>query len=275
MATTSQRSAARAQKARRQKIIAAVLGGALLIVLVIQGPRTLKMLHGSGSAQPAPATSSSASASSTATPSTATPTAAPQLPVTATASAATVTSLEDSDQPPARKRTQLLSFDTFDSKDPFVQQVSQDETPATTSTSGSGSSSAAPAAGGATSTVVHTPTGGNGGAATAASSYATGTSSSASASTPTRSTAQAGSKLSAAVVDVNGKQESVAVAQSFPKANPTFRLVSLTGGVAKIGIAGGSYSSGAQTVALRLGHTLTLVNTSDGLRYELRLVSAR
>jgi hypothetical protein len=194
--------------------------------------------------------------------------------VTATASAAGVTSLEDSDQPPARKRTQLLSFDTFDSKDPFVQQVSQDETRAT-STSGSGSGSAAPAAGGATRTVVHIPAGDTGGAATAASSYPTGTSSSASASAPTRSTAQAGSKLSAAVVDVNGKQESVAVAQAFPKENPTFKLVSLTGGVAKIGIAGGSYSSGAQTVALRLGHTLTLVNTSDGLRYELQLVSAR
>ena len=57
----------------------------------------------------------------------------------------------------------------------------------------------------------------------------------------------------AAVVDVNGKPESVGVAQTFPKANPTFKLVSLTNGVAKIGLAGGNYASGAQTVALRVG----------------------
>jgi hypothetical protein len=74
---------------------------------------------------------------------------------------------------------------------------------------------------------------------------------------------------------VNGERQSVGVAQTFPTANPTFRLVSLGAGVAKIGLAGGTYASGAPTVSLRLGRTLTLVNTADGVRYELRLVSAR
>jgi hypothetical protein len=41
-----------------------------------------------------------------------------------------------------------------------------------------------------------------------------------------------------------------------------------------IGIASGGYASGAQTVALRIGRTLTLVDTTSGVRYELGLVSS-
>ena len=267
MAKISQRSAAKAQKARRQKIIAAVLGGVLLIAVVIQGPRTLKMLH--GSSQAAPATSPTSSAASTPT-----PTAIPGSQIPGAASAASVTSLQDSDLPPQRKRSQLLSFETFDSKDPFVQQVSENQTSTEAPTASSGSSAAAGPAG-VTRTVVNIPAGDTGGATAPTSSSPTGTSSSTSQNTPPRSAAQAGSGHTAAVVDVNGKPESVGVAQTFPKANPTFKLVSLTNGVAKIGLAGGTYASGAQTVALRVGHTLTLVNTSDGMRYELRLVSAQ
>jgi hypothetical protein len=57
--------------------------------------------------------------------------------------------------------------------------------------------------------------------------------------------------------------------------NPTFKLVSVKGEVAMIGIAGGSLASGNGSIALRAGRTLTLMNTSDGQRYELRLVSVR
>ena len=42
---------------------------------------------------------------------------------------------------------------------------------------------------------------------------------------------------------------------------------------AQIGLVGGSYSSGTPTVTLLPGHTLTLVDTTDGVRYELRLVA--
>ena len=42
---------------------------------------------------------------------------------------------------------------------------------------------------------------------------------------------------------------------------------------AKIGIAGGALASGAGTVTLRPGKPVTLVNTADGTRYELKLVS--
>jgi hypothetical protein len=86
---------------------------------------------------------------------------------------------------------------------------------------------------------------------------------------PTRTLSRHGG----AVIEVNGKTGSVAAGGTFPKADPTFRLVSLANGVALIGIANGAYSSGAQTVSLKAGKKLTLVNTSNGLRYELRLVS--
>ena len=77
----------------------------------------------------------------------------------------------------------------------------------------------------------------------------------------------------AARITVNGRVQVVRVGTSFPSANPLFRLVSVgSNGVARIGIASGSYSSGAQTVSLVPGRTLTLVDTADGIRYQLRLL---
>ena len=61
---------------------------------------------------------------------------------------------------------------------------------------------------------------------------------------------------------------------SFPSSNPLFRLVGASHGGVRIGIASGSYSSGAHTVSLTLGRTLTLVDTADGIRYKIRLLSA-
>jgi hypothetical protein len=75
------------------------------------------------------------------------------------------------------------------------------------------------------------------------------------------------------VISVNGAEEAVSVGGNFPKASPVFRLVKLVGGEARIGIAGGALASGAPTTTLKKGKTLTLVNTADGTRYELRLVS--
>jgi hypothetical protein len=63
------------------------------------------------------------------------------------------------------------------------------------------------------------------------------------------------------------------VKADFPAAQPVFKLVSLSEGQAKIAIAGGALASGAPTVTLKLGKAVTLVNTADGARYELKLVS--
>jgi hypothetical protein len=80
-------------------------------------------------------------------------------------------------------------------------------------------------------------------------------------------------RATTATISVNGSNSSVTVGASFPAAAPVFTLVSLTGTAAKIGIATGSYESGATTVTLTKGKTITLQNTADGARYSLRLVS--
>jgi hypothetical protein len=72
---------------------------------------------------------------------------------------------------------------------------------------------------------------------------------------------------------VNGATESVSVNSSFPADDPVFRLVSLTSKTAKIAIADGSLSTGAPTVTLTKGKKVTLMNTADGTRYDLVVVS--
>ena len=72
---------------------------------------------------------------------------------------------------------------------------------------------------------------------------------------------------------MNGAPESVQVGGTFPAANPYFKLVSVTKKGAKISIAGGSLENGAPTVTLTKNKALTLMNTADGTRYVLRLVS--
>ena len=253
MANSTRMSTIQAQKARKQKKIAIVGGVILVALLVFLGPWTLKSLHGgSSSSAPYVAVQPTAATASSAT----TPTSA--TPIAAAAAVAVTASLVDSDRPPAHTKSQLVSFDTFDSKDPFVQQVTDaPDVPAVSTTA------PATAPSGAATTAAPTTTGGT----TASASSSSSTTAATTGSHPSRSTA--------AVVEVNGERQSVGVAQTFPTANPTFRLVSIGNGVAKIGLAGGTYASGTPTVSLRLGRTLTLVNTADGVRYELRLVSAQ
>jgi hypothetical protein len=75
------------------------------------------------------------------------------------------------------------------------------------------------------------------------------------------------------VIAVNGTRETVDSGSDFPSDNPIFHLVSLTDGGVKIGIVGGSYASGAATIDLQVGKTVTLQNTADGTQYSIRLVS--
>ena len=76
----------------------------------------------------------------------------------------------------------------------------------------------------------------------------------------------------AAVISVNGTSESVATGSNFPAATPAFQLVALTASTAKVAVAGGSYSSGAATLTLKVNTPVTLVNTADGTRYTLMLL---
>jgi len=240
----------RAAKDARMKKIA--IGGAVLLVAVLAF-EVPKMMHGNKSSSPAPATTTTAATTPGAPTSTAVPapsatpssTAAPAalIPAAATATSAASTKLTNSDVEPKLKKSQLYSFTHFAGKDPFVQQIK-------TSTQGTS------AGGSSTST---TPTPPTAATQTAAVSH----------HTASRLLATNGS----ARISINGQVQIVRVGAIFPSSNPLFRLISVANGVARIGIAHGSYSSGAKTVSLAAGRSLTLVDTADGIRYRIRLVA--
>jgi hypothetical protein len=247
-------------KAKRQKIIAAVGGVILLGVLAFQVPRTMKMLN-----PPSETSSSSSSAPATTTSATATPIAAPSL-AGGNATAAPTTApggdgLADPDAVPTPASGQLLAFGLFRSKDPFAQQLKVGAT---------GSSGAAPTSAGGSG-----PTGAKGaaGAVVVAPSAGGGKKSGGGTSGGSSAPATPPAAVTTAVISVNGAPESVQVGGQFPAAEPVFKLVSLTKTGAKVGIAGGTLQNGAGSVTLTKNKPLTLLNTSDGTRYVLRLVS--
>ena len=246
-------------KAKRQKIIAAVGGVILLGVLAFQVPRTMKMLN-----PPTDSSSSSSSAPATTTSSTATPIAAPSLAggnaTAAPAAAPGGDGLTDPDSLPTPASGQLLAFGLFRSKDPFVQQLKV------------GATGASGPAGGA---VPSGPTGAKGAAAvTPKPAVSSGRSTTPSSSgSSSNAPAPPAAVATTAVISVNGAPESVQVGGQFPAASPVFKLVSLTKTGAKVAIAGGTLQSGAASVTLKKNTPVTLLNTADGTRYVLRLVS--
>lgn len=231
----------KAQKARKQKIILAVGGAVLVLVLIIQAPRILSMVHGGGS-------------ESTAEQYKAFPDAVLNSgkaePISVSSGGTVV--LPDANPDPEPDTGQLVDFALFPSKDPFVQQVKTRE-------DGEG----APAAEG------ETAPNGNGG------DQASGGSGSGSEGSGTGGVQIEEAAPSSVTISVNGATEDVQVGGKFPSGDPAFVLVSATHSSARIGIAGGSLASGDQTVTLRQGHTLTLVNTVDGTEYHLKLVSLK
>jgi hypothetical protein len=246
-------------KAKRQKVMLAVGSVLLLGLLAFQVPRTMKMLK--------PQTENSSSSPSTTTTSAAgsTPLAPPSLDGSSTAAtsgsgavstASTSTDgVSDPSNPLPPNSGQLVSFSKFKSKDPFHQQIS-DCTADSSSTGASGcGSSTTPASSNPASTPKPS-------------------SNSAPSSLVTGGSKPVAVRVTKATISVNGISGTVTVGGAFPASAPVFTLVSLTRTSAKIGIAGGSYESGAATVTLVKGKTVTLMNTADGTRYTLRLVSA-
>jgi hypothetical protein len=227
----------REAKDRRAKRLA--IGGAVLLVAVLafEMPKVLKGHGGSSSSTPPAATTTTTPGYSATT---------PVASVSPAVFPATSAKLTTSDVAPRRSKSELYSFSHFAGKDPFVQQVSASDI--TSSPSGTSGSSGGSSSGTCCSS----------GAAPSAQT------------TAARMLAQTG----AVTLQVNGKTQTVRVGQSFPSSNPLFKLVSVSHGLVRIGIASGSYQSGAQTVSLISGRTLTLVDTADGVRYRIRLLSA-
>jgi hypothetical protein len=224
----------REAKDRRAKKLA--IGGAVLLAIVLAW-EVPHFLGGKKSATPAATTS--ATVDSTAPGATTPATTAGVTPATATPSTAS-TKLPTSDMPPRHSKQQLTGFSTFASKDPFIQQVTADTGTGTTVTS----STTAPTS--------STTTSRNKNVLTA------------------RTLAHSG----AVRISVNGRPESVRIGASFPSSNPIFRVVSVSRAGVRIGIANGSYSSGAQTVSLALNRTVTLVDTTNGVHYKLQLLGS-
>jgi hypothetical protein len=239
----------REAKDRRAKKLA--IGGGVVLVAVL----AFQMSHMLGGGSKAAAPASTTTATVAGAPSTATPpgaAAAPALPTTGS------TKLTVSDAAPAPSKSQLDSFSDFSSKDPFSQQLST----AANSTAGT--------TGGTSTGTTTGPTTPPPPATSVAASVRKAPAQPKSSTSSSRSLAQTG----AVTISVNGKDEAVRVGAGFPSANPLFRLVSVAHGVARIGIADGSYSSGAHTISLVIGRTLTLVDTADGIRYKLQLRTA-
>jgi hypothetical protein len=236
----------RVAKDRKMKKVAAGLSVVLAIVLAFEVPKVLN--SGSGSGSPPAVATTPTDASATA-PATVAPTTTP--PGTAAAAVTPVVSskLPNSDTLPKVGKGQLFSFGHFAGKDPFVQQV-VDLTAGQPDQEGGTSSASASSA----------PTASSNGTAAAVTHHR-------------RQSTRVLAVTGAARISINGRVQVVRVGASFPSANPLFRLVSVKNGVARIGIASGSYSSGARTVSLGAGRSLTLVDKADGIRYQLRLLS--
>ncbi|HEV3480674.1 MAG TPA: hypothetical protein VG144_14665 [Gaiellaceae bacterium] len=215
-------------KARKQKILLGVLGVVLAGVLAFQAPTILGLFGGGSSevaSEPAP------------------PAPVPVAPATpATPAAAASSQLVDSDVMPQPAEGQLVTFDRFESKDPFAQQA--EEEPAT--------AAAPPPSRPAKDRLPEDNF----------------------EPVPQPAAPPAARSITTATITVNGVSSDVGVGDAFPEGEPVFRLVSLKKGSVKIGIVDGTYASGSATITLKKGgKPVTLMNTAEGTTYVLRLVS--
>jgi hypothetical protein len=222
----------REKRARTMAIIGSVL---LLIVMVVQGPKLMKALKG-GSAQ-------SGGTIAGALPAGVNPTAAKAA--TSSSSAAAVAVADG----------HLAVLSRFAFKDPFhaLVNVPLGSTGATPGAATAGSKQA--------------------GSSTAAKTSPAAAAAAAIAPTVTFTATKTPPKPpNAALVKTNGKRQLIFVGDSFPLKNPLFKLVALTKKNIRIGVLGGSFTSGLPTIKLAKGKRLTLANKADGSRYVLQLL---
>ncbi len=268
-------------KAAKQKKMAIGLCVMLVLVVAVQGPKTMKMLKGAptpsladaapGTAVPAgqevPLGVAAAAATPAATPASATAAGG----ITGTSTTPQTAVLVDSDAGVLAEEGQLLSFEQFATKDPFKQQAGA--TPAADPAAGlpapASTTAAPPAVTLSTVPTITSPSGpsapGAVGGGTTTGAGPSGSGSGSSAPTPAATT----------TISVNGEVSTIAVDTPFPVDQPTFQLVSVAndGKSVQIGIAGGDLSGSSDTVKLVRGKKVTLQNTADGSRYELVLLT--
>jgi hypothetical protein len=249
-----------ADKKRRQRIILAVAGVALIGLAAFQLP---KLFGGDASttSQPAASTSSvsgeeqtvgatspapsSSTGASTSVPGAPTSSALPPVPTTVGPGGIFVGGIAVTPaRTPKAGPAQLWSISRFQWKDPFVQQVKEDVSSSSSSPS-SASPPPAPPAG--------------------SDSVSPGTTQSAA---PSGQVATGKPKF--ATIAVNGAPVGVGLKQAFP-ASKQFTLVALSPTSATVTIKGGKVSGG-NSVALQLNQAVTLVNDRTKDRYRLQLL---
>lgn len=228
-------------KARQQKIIL-IVGGVILAGLVaLQGPKLLHRSSSTTSAEPAvtATTPTTPTTDGTATGGTTGGITAPAVSTGGGQTARVAGVVIRPAGAPTAGTGQLWSLSRFKVKDPFVQQATEGQGSAAAS---NGSTTVSPGTtGGGSTGVVATP----------------------STVTPVA--------LAYATLMVNGKPQQLGLKQVFPKAQPTFVLISVDKKSIKIGVAGGKFTGGG-AVKLEFGKAVTLMNTTTGQRFVMKLV---
>ena len=77
-------------------------------------------------------------------------------------------------------------------------------------------------------------------------------------------------KPTAAVLVVNGRRQVVGVREAFGFGEATFRVVSVGRKTMRLQVSGGSFGAGKQTITVRKGHGVKLVNTATGESFSIR-----
>jgi hypothetical protein len=252
MSAASSAKARMQAKVKRQKQIVAV-GSVILLALV--GFQLPKLLGGSSTAAPAPSSTAPVT---------------PGVPISAAPG-----ELPDTDKVTSQPQYQKLeSFSLFKSKDPFVQQLSTNPSPSaapaappTTPSAGSGDLGLTPTT--TPGSTVPFPSETTPSATTPGST--TPGSTTPGSTTPTATTPT--TAPTSVLISTNGLCETVALEGTFPDNEDIFRVVWIAkdGKSVKIAVVGGSYDSGEAATLLKMGETLTLVNTADGTRYVIAL----
>lgn len=234
-------------KEKKQKIILGVAGVLLLGLVVLQGPKFMKLMKGSSPA--ATATPASSTTSST----------------TAVVSTSARSSL-------AVSSDKLSSLRLFRAKDPFAPLV-----PDTAAAAPAPASTPAP-----TPTPAPAPAPTPAPVVTPAPAAASGPLSSGPLSSGplfgTVAPVSKGSKsksLPTARIVLNGKPAQIVLGKAFPASKPVFRLAGVLPGSISIALADGSLADGSSALTLRNGQSTTLMNTADRHRYTIKLVATK
>lgn len=248
----------RSAKQRKQLIFIAIGGVVLLGLAFLQGPKVWKQVNGSSSSTaPAPTTSTTGGGAATTGGALV---AAPTLKGSAVivkpsgrpgakTSVAGVTVKPW--QVPQASAGQLWTFSRLQAKDPFVQQVDPEK-----------QISAVPAFANSTNSSRSTGSASTGGTA----EPATSTQAAAAVSAPTQL------PPTFATIEVNGNEVRLKLDQRFPPSTKVFKLAGLKPRSAEIVLATGGKLGPGGKVTLKMGDSITLVNSATGKRYTLRLL---